>query len=117
MRAIKFRAWDKEAGEMFEVIMLAFPSDGRLICSGRGGSVDNADVMQFIGLLDRNGKDIYESDIVMDFRRMVKGTIIFEDACFRLQTRHEDGSLMALHLYQGTDYEVLGNVYETAGGK
>lgn len=61
MRPIKFRAWDKEKKEMIEPMDLY----------GWSGFLSNpeqfdADLafMQFTSLLDKNGKEIYEGDIV-----------------------------------------------------
>jgi len=61
-RAIKFRAWDKDGGMKHITSFLSF---GR---TGEFSSVeDNEDVvlMQFTGLLDKHGKEIYEGDIVV----------------------------------------------------
>ena len=50
MRTIKFRAFNKNKKEMFDPV-------GEMDLNQEG-------IMQFTGLLDRNGKEIYEGDIV-----------------------------------------------------
>jgi uncharacterized phage protein (TIGR01671 family) len=68
MREIKFRAWDKENKAFM-------PSEGYAICGGdvmglRYGNemedvlTDQIELMQYTGLKDINGVDIYENDIV-----------------------------------------------------
>lgn len=69
MREIKFRAWDKENKAFM-------PNEGYAICDGdvmglRYGNemedvlTDQVEIMQYTGLKDVNGKDIYEGDIVV----------------------------------------------------
>lgn len=66
MRPIKFRAWNKFEKVMYDNVQ-DFSDDPNLPPSNFGellGLPDEWEVMQFTGLKDRNGKEIYEEDIV-----------------------------------------------------
>lgn len=61
-REIKFRAWDIEGKEMFTVFMISFVKNGILVWSR---SCSDIILMQDTELKDKNGKSIYEGDIVV----------------------------------------------------
>jgi len=106
MREIKFRAW--HTGECFMIEWDFILDDGILPYF----SSDDYILMQYTGLKDRNGVEIYEGDIV----RTRKGRtdteyvtdVIHEHTMFRLRenkTLFVDGRCMI-------GCEVIGNIHE-----
>lgn len=116
-RVIKFRAWDEEVREML------FPSDcllrldfkGDLYLSNKNAASSNIILMQFTGLKDKNGKEIYEGDIVRQFGENLSVFFNKSTACFDVQhTGGDSDSLCMVNGWDATDIEVIGNIYENA---
>lgn len=61
MREIKFRAWDKNNSDM-----VYFDLAGRIYaeCAYLTDIDKDSIIMQYTGLLDKNGEEIYEGDII-----------------------------------------------------
>ena len=104
MREIKFRAWNKEENKMSEEFSFE-DFDGSYFIP-KAWYLRNMEVMQFTGLLDKNGKEIYESDVVREANGDIR-EIVFEDGGFWLKTPNGERYISS----QGYR-EVLGNVFE-----
>jgi uncharacterized phage protein (TIGR01671 family) len=63
-REIKFRAWDKRLEWMFPVVSF---NDEQVFEKDEWHERKDCALMQYIGLTDKNGVEIYEGDIVKAF--------------------------------------------------
>lgn len=117
-REIKFRAWNE--GKMVDLLAitpLALDANmnTQLALKGMsglflpfGGSIE---LMQFTGLKDKNGKEIYEGDIVshsMNDYTIPLSVVSFKDGMFVFSDDEDTTELI-----ESLDYcEVIGNIYE-----
>ena len=112
MKDIKFRYWDPFNQMMFrsEVTHLAdFFRDYELALYGD----NNPTLMQFTGLQDTNGRDIYEGDILAS--HMGKLTVVFDYGEFIGKMDDQPGRwpyIMQPRFFP--QVKIIGNVYETA---
>jgi uncharacterized phage protein (TIGR01671 family) len=121
MREIKFRLWnvdDKIMKFWGDCDFQIYPS-GEMDCDGLsiGETVDDTwRIMQFTGLKDKNGKEIYEGDILKDGKGQY-GQVLWHRNSFLVEwtERNYDGSRQVEPMIDDCfNYgEVVGNLYET----
>ena len=110
-REIKFRAWDKGKKEFVDDVLITANKHGFLYqndnkCEFSGEDRDII-LMQYTGLKDKNGKEIYEGDIVNENIQDRNYKIIFENGGFLGEA--EDGHVL---FFGNKHVEVIGNIYE-----
>ena len=106
-RDIKFRAWDEVSEKMLNWNeFLDTNMKNTFIAPESTGLI----LMQYTGLHDKNGKEIYEGDIVK-YENMT-GKIMFFNGSFILSDLEEteEWELGVIN----EDIEVIGNIYENS---
>jgi len=122
MREIKFRVWDEQTKKMWFTnplkgelpIKIIVGNYIRFDFSNSYGENPNFKriLMQFTGLLDKNGKEIYEGDI-LSADGMFNDFIVFEDGGFNLDGGESAENLLYQLEYYG-NIEIIGNIYENS---
>jgi len=112
MREIKFRAWDKRCGIMTTLREWDF-AHGECLIKHMGESDDcpnesDLEIMQYTGLKDKNGKEIYEGDIVNWHIEKELLVVAWSITCFVM----ENIEGYAYGFNNGNFKEVIGNIYE-----
>ncbi len=127
MREIKFRAWLKEKKIMGEVLGIdilhkeIFFSNEDVDCYEHTDLKD-IELMQYTGLYDKKGKEIYEGDIIKLRANHGIGIIRYSDEWGAFVVEYiKTRPLVVLGMnYYKEDIEILGNIYENPellGGK
>ena len=113
----RFRAWDKEFKEMVQVDALVF-EEQLIKATYKNGNVVKEDLknyvlMQSTGLTDKNGKEIFEGDVVKMAKDFYSEPTYYEvvrhrGGAYRLESEQHGCELWLRH----TDCEIAGNIYE-----
>ena len=132
MREIKFRAWHPEEKKMW--LDVGTDGSGCIILDTEFMQLKNlkgkAILMQYTGLKDKNGTEIYEGDIVRGFEKesgfppydsTLPRVVEFRNGCWCFNAdRYDDGDWIRFgfwtHSNEGKNQlkqlEVVGNIYE-----
>lgn len=106
MREIKFRIWDS-INKVFEDYYVT----PQLMLEGafEDGLLNVKPIfLQYTGLKDKNGEEIYEGDIIAHFA--FKDFVVFRNGVFTTERNVSNQSIFTLNI---SDHgEVIGNVYE-----
>lgn len=114
---LKFRAWLKKRQEMDNEIDHISWLEDELYCIGDGitymVSAEDLVLMQSTAMVDRDGRIIFEGDIVKMSKDVYSEPTYYEvvrhyGGAYRLESKQHGCELWLRH----TDCEVVGNIYE-----
>ncbi len=119
-RQIEFRAWDSWHSKMIEWNKDFFSDMSEVTRHSSEFPSEAKDtgitLMQYTGLKDKNGKEIYEGDIIkiisaleLSLYKNFTGTVFYSAPCFMAKN---DYVTMGMHEKKITTIEVIGNIYQ-----
>ena len=138
MKTLKFRAWDNENKCYFKPTYEAYKGNVEDLNIGLDGdlyikkivksthynqiTINRFILEQFTGLQDKNGKDVYEGDIVEYGETYIgdycekegHGEIQYEDGCFIvvMGAYHDQGFELDGVTIQNRSIKIIGNIHE-----
>jgi uncharacterized phage protein (TIGR01671 family) len=125
-REIKFQAWVPDIGQMVQVaeidlvhgVVSWYTSEAEIMARipDADAFLDRVKLRQFTGLRDKNGKEIYEGDIVRAKNGVQIGTVIWveSDCKYVVRWTKDNPTKMVYDSNMSSAQwgEVIGNIYE-----
>jgi len=144
-REIKFRAWDSRVGRWYVSYNAPFEWLGENEKAPEVGVVtytkqrfpDGIILMQYTGLKDKNGKEIYEGDLLLVLDEEVVSvtdegygpiescnhiaSVVFRNGAFCINIPDTDSGMTGLYSFRqwneevsDEEHEIIGNIYENS---
>ena len=122
MRDIKFRVWDNERNAMlnsksvdidFFEGKIEITSDTIRYDEVYTDEIKDFELMQYIGVKDKNGREIYEGDIItitLDTGNVITGSVGMNNGQWSI--KYYDRYYSLVSIWYEMQPEVIGNIYE-----
>ena len=114
----KFRAWDKETKTMIDVSLINFEEHsilGGYWEFGQTESIkfDEIELMQSTGLKDKNGKEIFEGDILKSNKYIT--SVFYERGAYCVKFSRTPNTTVTMNVISFIEKyktKIIGNIYE-----